>query len=274
MAVRVREALLAPLDELRYEPTEKRVRAVLGGTTVADTTRALLVWEPRRIVPSYAVPLADVRAELVPAPPAPDALVAEATIADRPVLAVGGFAVHTTPGERLELGVEGHPDRAAALRPADADLRDHVVLEFGAFDAWYEEDEPIVGHPRDPFHRIDIRRGSRHVRIELDGELLAESTRPTLLFETNLPPRFYLPPDDVRDDLLRRSAKRTVCAYKGEASYRSVELGGRLVDDLAWSYDEPLRDAAPIAGLLAFFDEHVDVVVDGERRARPRTPWS
>jgi uncharacterized protein (DUF427 family) len=274
MAVRVREALLAPLTELRYEPTEKRVRAELGGQTVADTTGALLVWEPRRIVPAYAVPLRDVHADLRPAPPAPDALSPEATIADRPVLGVGAFAVHTTPGEAMELGVDGRPDRAAAFRPADPDLHDHVVLNFDGLDAWYEEDEQIVGHPRDPFHRVDIRRSSRAVRIELDGDVLAESARPTLLFETNLPVRFYLPPKDVRGDLLRRSPKRTVCAYKGEASYWSADLGDRLVDDVLWSYEDPLPDAAAIAGLVAFFDEHVDVIVDGERRERPRTPWS
>jgi uncharacterized protein (DUF427 family) len=274
MAVRIREALLAPLTELRYEPTEKRVRAMLGEETVADTTDALLVWEPRRIVPSYAVPLRDMRAELAPAPPAPDALAPDATLGDRPVLGVGAFASHTTPGEPLEVRHPGRADAGEAFRPADPDLHGHAILDFGGFDAWYEEDEPIVGHPRDPFHRVDIRRSSRSVRVELDGEVLAESARPTLLFETNLPVRFYLPPEDVRDDLLRRSPKHTVCAYKGQASYWSLDLDGRLVDDVLWTYEQPLPDAGAIAGLVAFFDEHVDVIVDGERRERPRTPWS
>jgi uncharacterized protein (DUF427 family) len=274
MAVRVREALLAPLSELRFEPTEKRVRAVLGGQTVVDTTDALLVWEPRRVVPAYAVPLAAVHAQLVPSPPAPDALVAEATMADRVVLAVGGFALHTTPGAPIEVRVGGGHDRAAGFRPADPDLHDHLILDFDGFDAWYEEDEQTVGHPRDPFHRVDVRRSSRQVRIELDGRVLAESARPSLLFETNLPVRFYLPPDDVRGELLRRSPKRTLCAYKGEASYWSLDLGDRLVDDMVWSYEDPLPDAGAITGLVAFFDERVDVIVDGRLRERPRTPWS
>ncbi len=144
-----------------------------------------------------------------------------------------------------------------------------MILDFGAFDAWLEEDEPLVGHPRDPFHRIDMRRSSREVRIELDGALLARSTRAVLLFETALPTRFYLP----REDLVaaaRPSDRRTTCAYKGHASYLSFDAGA----DLAWTYEDPLPEAAPIAGLVAFFDELVDVSLDGEPRKRPRTQFA
>ena len=145
-----------------------------------------------------------------------------------------------------------------------------MLLDFDAFDAWYEEDERNVAHPRDPFHRIDIVHSSRHVRAELDGELLAESSSPYLLFEPPLPVRYYLAPEDVRTDLLRPSDTRTFCAYKGQASYWS--LAG--AEDVAWSYPEPLREAAEITDRIAFFNERVELVVDGQRLERPVTPWS
>jgi uncharacterized protein (DUF427 family) len=130
-----------------------------------------------------------------------------------------------------------------------------------------------VGHPRDPFHRIDVLPSSRPVRVELDGQLLAESSRPALLFETMLPPRFYLPREDIRAGLVS-STTTSYCAYKGQASYWSVTVGGRVVPDLAWTYEEPLHDAARVRGLIAFFDERIDVTLDGRRRERPITPWS
>ena len=178
------------------------------------------------------------------------------------------FAVHTTTGEPLTARAGGA--EAAAFRPSDPALDGHVLLEFEAFDAWYEEDEPNVAHPRDPFHRIDIVHSSRHVLVELDGATLAESTRPCLLFEPPLPVRCYLPREDVRTDLLAPSETRTACAYKGQASYLSTATD----DDVAWYYPEPLREAAEVTGRIAFFDERTDVVIDGERRERPVTPWS
>jgi uncharacterized protein (DUF427 family) len=269
MATRVRDAMSRRLEELRYEPTEKRVRALLTGEVVVDSTRALLVWEPKRVVPSYAVAVEDVRGKLVPAP-AP----AGAGTWQPPILHPGiPFAEHSTDGQAFHLQTIQATREGVAFAAADPDLAGYVILDHRGFDAWYEEDEPVVGHPRDPFHRIDMRRSSRHVRVELDGELLAESSRATLLFETSLPTRFYLPREDVLVDL-HPSAKRTYCPYKGQASYWSVELPGRAHQDVAWSYEDPLQDAAPIIGLVAFFDERVDVVLDGERRSRPRTAVS
>jgi uncharacterized protein (DUF427 family) len=212
----------------------KRIRAVLDGGTVVDTTRALLVWEPRRIVPSYAVPADDIAAELAPAGTA--ATDAAGTIgahtpelSGRPVLDPSvPFAVHSAEGHAADLRA-GEQDRpGAGFYPTDPDLAGYVVLDFGAFDAWYEEDERNVAHPRDPFHRVDVLPSSRHVRVELDGHVLAESSRPALLFETMLPTRYYLPPDDIRTGLTT-SSTRTWCAYKGQASYWSAAAGDRVV---------------------------------------------
>ena len=268
MSLRVLDRMRRDSDQLRYEPTAKRIRAMVAGETVVDTTRAVLLWEPRRIVPTYAVPVNDVAGELL------SASASSASGDSPPVLHPGiPFSEHTADGEPLDLKVDGQTREGVAFRLADPELAEYVVLDFTGFDEWYEEDERNFGHARDPFHRIDILHSSRHVSVELDGEVLAESDRPRLLFETGLPMRVYLPRDDLRVDL-RPSAKRTWCAYKGHASYWSFDSGGKEHRDLIWSYEEPLREAAEIAGLVAFFNEKVDIVVDGERSERPHTQWS
>ena len=218
MSTRLGDVMARERDALRYEPTEKRIRATLGDETVVDTRRALIVWEPGRVVPTYAVPREDIRGE---------------------------------------------------LRGADGPLSGFVTLDFASLDAWYEEDERNVGHPKDPFHRIDILHGSRHVRIEHKGIVLAESTRPYLLFETGLPVRYYLPPADVDTDAMARTDAQSTCAYKGHASYWAHDG-----EDVAWFYPEPQREASEIQDRIAFFNERVDITVDGERLERPRTPWS
>jgi uncharacterized protein (DUF427 family) len=281
MSSQVRELLARGFGELRHEPTAKRIRAVLGGDTVVDSTRAVLVWEPRRIVPSYAVPAEDVRAELVPAGRAEAGAGAGADagvrLPDVTALRVLDprvpFTAHSADGEAVDLHTAGQNRPGAGFRPADPDLAGLVILDFGAFDAWYEEDELNVGHPRDPFHRIDVLPSSRPVRLELDGQVLGVSSRPTLLFEAMLPARYYLPRADVTAELVP-SPTRTWCAYKGQASYFSASVGGRLVPDIAWTYEDPRHDAAQVRDLIAFFDERIDVILDGERRARPVTPWS
>ena len=243
--------------QLRHEPVEKRVRAHLGAEAIVDSTRAILVWEPRRVVPSFAVPVEDVRAEL-PAAPATNGH------ADGVLHPGIPFSVHTAAGEPVSID-----DRTGAgFRIADEDLAGYVLLDFEAFDAWYEEDEQITGHPRDPYHRVDVRQSSRPVRIEVGGDVVAESTRARLLFETQLTVRFYLPREDVSAEL-HPSPRRTYCPYKGEASYWSFDAGGRRRKDLAWSYEQPLPDVVAIAGLVAFWNERVDVFLDGEPRPRP-----
>jgi uncharacterized protein (DUF427 family) len=274
MGVRMMELLTGRLDALRYEPTAKRIRAFLAGEPVADTTDARLVWEPRRVVPAYAVPAAAMTTRLLPAGAESgddeDAGFRLPDVSDRPLLDPSvPFAVHTCAGTVFDVVAGDETAGRSAFRPDDTDLADYVVLEFDAFE-WREEDESIVSHPHDPFGRIDVLRSSRHVRIEHDGTVLAQSSRPMLLFETLLPVRFYLPPEDVAVEL-ERSDTASYCAYKGRASYLSVPDGPR---DIAWTYPQPLHDAAQVRDLVCFFDERVDVIVDGERRSRPATPWS
>jgi uncharacterized protein (DUF427 family) len=165
----------------------------------------------------------------------------------------------------------------AALRYPDsplAQLRGLVRLDWGAMSEWLEEDEPVYTHPRDPYTRVDILASSRHVRVEVDGVTVAESRQPRILFETGLPPRYYIPLTDVRVDLLRPSETVTHCPYKGMASYWSVDAGHGVRPDLVWMYRTPLPESQKIAGLACFYDEKVDVFLDGERQQRPATKFS
>lgn len=151
-----------------------------------------------------------------------------------------------------------------------------VTVGWDAVDAWYEEDERVEVHPRDPYHRIDTFSTSRRVTVSIDGVQLADSTRARALYETGLPVRWYLPPDDVRRDLLQPSDTLTECAYKGTARYWSARIGDAVVADVAWAYGDHAvrREGEPVRGLIAFYDEHVDVDVDGIRQDRPETKWS
>lgn len=246
---------LRPAGDLRYAEVSRRVRARLGGTEVADSPSPLLVWEPGRPVPLYAFPSHDVRADLL-----------------RPSERAPARAHPLAHAWTVE--ANGREAEAAAWSYQDDDLADHIVFEWNAMDAWFEEDEEVHVHPRDPFHRVDVRASSRHVLVEADGTTLADSTRPLLLFETGLPTRCYLPREDVAIELLEPTSTRTRCPYKGEAVYCSARVGERVLEDIAWSYPEPIEDLPRIRGLLAFFDERVDVTVDGERQERPRSPWS
>jgi uncharacterized protein (DUF427 family) len=273
MGVRMMELLTGKLDALRYEPTAKRVRVLLAGEPVADTCDARLVWEPRRVVPTYAVPATALTAQLLPAGAESgdeEAGYRLPGISSRPVLDPSvPFTTHTCTGTAFDVIAGDETAGRAGFRPDDPDLADYVILDFDAFE-WREEDEPIVSHPHDPFGRIDVLHSSRHVRIEHDGRLLAESSRPILLFETLLPVRMYLPREDVVVDL-EPSNTVSYCAYKGRASYFSVPDGPR---DVAWTYHEPLHDAERVRERICFFDERLDVVVDGVRRERPVTPWT
>lgn len=238
------------MGDLRVETSAKRVRAYFGGELVADATAPRLVWEVP-YYPAYYLPLSSVRVELKPTGETKD----DAVVHD--VVTRGGTA-----------------GGAALTYPDSPALRDLVRFEFAAMDEWLEEDEPIYVHPRDPYKRVDVLNSSRHVRIALDGVTLAASAQPRILFETSLPPRFYLPLSDVRFDLLRPSVTQTRCPYKGTADYWSVEVNGVLHEDLVWIYRSPLPESWKVAGMACFFSEKVDLFVDGELQERPKSPWS
>ncbi len=237
---------------VRVEPGLKRVRAYLGNELVFDTTAPLLVWENPNY-PAYYLPAADVTAALVPT----------ATTTHSPSR---GDATHYT----VKAGGKEAVDAAWAYldSPIEA-LRDHVRFEWDALDSWYEEDEEVYVHPRSPYARVDILPSSRHVRVLVDGEVLVDTHRPWLLFETGLPIRYYFHKLDVRMDALEATDSQTRCPYKGEASYWSVRTGQGLRPDLAWSYRRPLPESTRIAGLVAFYNEKVDIEVDGVLQARP-----
>jgi uncharacterized protein (DUF427 family) len=279
VSVRLRDLFGGGLGEMRHEPTAKRVRARLDGLTVVDSERAVLVWEPRRVVPTYAVPAADIVADLAPAPGTTgrtDEVVGFALpeLTDLPVYDPRvPFDVRVGDGERVHVRAADGGRVARGFRSADPDLADLVILDFAGFDQWLEDGDEVLGHPRDPYHRIDVRTSSRPVQWMLDGEVLARSTRARIVYETMLPERYYVPEEDVVA-VREASPTETWCAYKGKASYWSVDLPGGRVDDLVWGYRHPLPDAAQLAGYVTFFGERSDLVVDGVARARPTTPWS
>jgi uncharacterized protein (DUF427 family) len=268
MAMKMRRYLMESLAHLRFEPTSRRIRVCHGPRTLIDTTSALLVWEPRRIVPVYAVQEDALDATLVP-----NAAPAHALDDLPPVLGPADFSLHTCPGQSLDVHVGQHVLAATSFRPDDPDLAGYVSLDFGAF-TWLEEDEVVLGHPHDPFKRIDTLRSSRHVVVALNGTVLADTTRAVALLETGLPTRWYIPREDVRMELLEPSSHRTTCAYKGHASYYSVMDARAAGRDIAWTYPEPLYDAEHVRDLVCFFSERTDLSVDGEHLVRPVTPWS
>ena len=261
----------AAVPQLGFEPTPPRVRAYAGGELALDTGSAVLVWEPRRIVPVYAVPEADLRLRVEPAdpqpgPPDPDAY--------PPMLGPDSFEPHMTPGTVVDLVADdGRRLSRAGFRPGDPDLAGLVVLDFPAFDRWLVEDEELVGHAHDPFKRIDVVRSRRHVEVSLDGTVLAATDAALLLMETHLPVRYYVPPADVRVPLAP-SETRSTCAYKGHASYLSTADGRASGRDIAWTYPAPLDDALRVRDHVAFWNERTDIRVDGELLPRPVTPWS
>jgi uncharacterized protein (DUF427 family) len=247
-----------PRGRIKIEPSLKRIRAYLGGEAVADSTRASLVWESPNY-PMYYFPIADVRANL---------LEADGDVAHSPSRGDGTLFAVTAGGKRVP---------GAALRYADSpieELRDLVRLDWSAMDAWFEEVEEVFTHPRNPYVRVDILPSSRHVRIEIAGVTVAESSSARLLFETGLPVRYYLPKTHVRLDLLEHTDTSTHCPYKGQAEYWSARIGNTVHADIAWSYPTPLPESERVAGLIAFYDEKVDVYVDGVLQQRPRTHFA
>lgn len=241
------------------EPAGRRVRAVVGGATVADSEAALMLFE-RGSTPRWYFPVGDVRMDLlVPS-------------AHRTESSARGPARwwDVRRGDGLVPEAAWAHD---APPPGCPDLRSYVGLVFDAFDHWFEEDTEVFVHPRDPYKRVDVLDSSRHVVVEVGGEVVAESRRPKLLLETGLPVRYYLPLADVRLDLLEASDTATSCPYKGDASYWHLTVGGRRLHDVVWGYRFPLPEVRGIAGHACFFQEFVDLRVDGEVLERPETKW-
>ncbi|GAB7106965.1 DUF427 domain-containing protein [Streptomyces phaeofaciens JCM 4814] len=248
-------------EGLLWEPSERRVRGRKGDLTVVDSRHPVLVWEPGTPVPLYAFPREEVRADLLHPAKNPRT------------------GTHT--GSRIfyDLDADGELiENAAWTFPAD-ELAGHIAFEWfrragRGLDHWYEEEEEIFVHPRDPHKRVDAIPSSRHVVVEIAGAVVADTHRPVLVFETGLPTRYYIPREDVRLDLFEPTDHSTACPYKGTAAYWSRRGEVVAPPNILWSYPEPLPAVGAVKGLLAFYNETVDLTVDGERLERPVTPFT
>jgi len=244
--------------KVRVEESARRVRAFLGGHAVVDSTRPLLVWE----IPYY--PTYYFRVE---------------DFADGALVATGETTRSPSRGEAAvyDVVVNGAKAEGAAYGYDESPIEEivgTVALAWNEMDHWFEEDDEVFVHPRDPYTRVDILQSSRHIEVKVDGVTVAESDKPRLLFETNLPTRYYLPKTDVRFDLLTPTDRSTGCPYKGTARYWSVTVDGTVHEDIVWGYDAPLRESEQIAGFVSFYNEKVDIYVDGELEERPKTKFS
>jgi len=240
------------------EPVPRRIRATLGSAVVIDSRSALYVWE-WPVYPQYYIPFDDI---------------------DPEVLIDEEHEEHLRRGTARQLGVRAGSEerRGVAHHYIASDIEGitgKVRFDWSAMDSWFEEEEQVFVHPRDPYSRVDALRSDRSVRIELEGAILAESSRTVMVFETGLPTRYYFDRLDVHFDQLRPSETVTSCPYKGTTSaYWSAAVGESTVPDIAWAYDFPTRQLSPIAGLVAFYNEKVDVTVDGTHLERPDTHFS
>jgi uncharacterized protein (DUF427 family) len=240
----------------RVEPAPRRVRGYLGTELVFDTTAARYVWEVPNY-PQYYIPRSDVDQKFL-------------RDEDHPQ------KVQFGPSRTFSLVGAGqtHESAVRVFEPGDGPVAGLVKFEWNPL-TWFEEDEPIYGHPRNPYARVDALRSHRHVTVELDGTTLADSHSPILLFETGLPTRYYIDKTDIAFGHLEPTDTQTLCPYKGVTSeYWSVRVGDELHPDLAWTYHYPLPAVAPIAGTVAFYNEKLDITVDGVRLERPQSPFS
>jgi uncharacterized protein (DUF427 family) len=245
---------------IQVEPSGRRVRVFFSGVAIADSKDMMLLLEHGHL-PVYYFPVKDVRTDLL-----------EATSKSTRCPHKGQASYWSIKvGERVaENAVWAYLEPI----PQAAAIKDHMAFYWHKADAWFEEDDEVYLHPRDPYKRVDVLNSSRHVRIEVGGETVAETTRPRLLFETGLPTRYYIPKLDVRMDLLAPTDTKTRCPYKGQASYWTLNAGEIKLEDVAWSYPEPIPECPKIENLISFFNERVDIYVDGELQPRPKTHWS
>jgi uncharacterized protein (DUF427 family) len=250
-----------PDYRITFEPSPRRVRVKFGGETIADSAAAHLLFETRHL-PVYYFPRADVRMDL---------LRPTEHHTYCPYKGTASYWTIVSGGRESENAVWGYPEPFDEVTA----IRNYVAFYWKQADSWWEEDEEIFVHPRDPYKRVDVIASSRRVKVVLGGTVVAETIRARFLFETRLPTRYYIPEEDVRMDLLTPTDKVTACPYKGTARYWTARIGGEEYPDIVWSYPDPIPECPKIKGLLCFFNEQVDaILVDGVEVPRPVTPWS
>jgi len=248
-------------NRVRIEPNHRRLRALVDGVVIADTIESIYLFETGHL-PVYYLPKNDIRFDLLEhtdrsthCPYKGDAEYWSIVVGDR----------------RIDDAVWSYPSPL----PGAPDLSAYAAFYWNKVDNWFEEDEEVFVHARDPYKRVDALLSSRHVEVRVDGETVADTTRPTLLFETGLPTRYYIPKIDVRTDLLEASTLTTACPYKGTANYFSVAIPGcEPIENIAWVYRIPRAQVPTIQNMMCFFNEKVDIVVDGVLQDRPQTAWS
>ncbi|OCH94406.1 DUF427-domain-containing protein [Obba rivulosa] len=230
-----------PFTTPHIEDSQKRIRVLFNGTWLVDTTKAKLVWQKPHY-PTYFFESADVPKEYLKA-----------------------HEKQNDPNlTEYDLVVDGRKAEGVVRQYHTGDFEGLTLIPFGAVDAWFEEEEQIFVHPKDPYKRVDVLQSSRHVRVVVNGVEVANTTKPRLLFETSLSVRTYIPKTDCRMDLLVPSDLTTQCPYKGVANYYSISLpDGSLAENIVWWYRSPQLECAEIKGYVAFYDEKVDVWVNG-----------
>ncbi|KAF2817834.1 DUF427-domain-containing protein [Mytilinidion resinicola] len=239
---------LAKDGPYKHESTPRRVRGLFNGAYAFDTIRAHYVWEIPNY-PQFYIPIEDFTSD------------AKLEIAKEPVPKTDG-------GASLAVLTVGDKSTVKVISFKKGPLAGLVKTIFGAIDQWFEEETPIYIHPKDPYKRISILPSTRRVRVALDGVTLAETSASIFLLETSLRPRYYIPPTSVNWHLLSKSDTESGCPYKGTANYYNAEVNGKVYRDIVWWYQHPTMESAPIAGYLCFYNERVDVHIDGIKEDR------
>lgn len=250
-----------PDKVLNVDPSPRRVRVKFNGETIVDTTSALLMREGGH-VPIYYFPMDDVRMDLF-----------TPTDNDSHCGYKGNASYWTlTVGDKSEENVMwSYRDPYEEM----LGVKDYVAFYWDRMESWWEEDEEIFRHARDPWKRVDTMISHRPVKVVLGGEVVAATTNARFVFETNHPLRYYIPADDVRMDLLTPSDTTSRCPYKGIANYHNATIGGENYEDIAWFYPDPIPECPKIRDLICFYNENIEAIfVDGEEVEKPVTKWS